>query len=111
TDAPSGATAAMLGSGVTQNMQTGYGEADFDIDTSATIRNNVNVTAVSGDAEVSNNTRAGNTTTGDAYAAANVSNITGSHFGFSGWFGLLFINVFGDWRGSFGTDTMYGGMA
>src|SRR5690606_2730582 len=76
--------------------------------TKATIQNNVNVGAFSGDAEVSHNTSAGHASSGDANANVNVANIVNSNFSFGGWFGLLFINIFGDWLGSFGSNTPYG---
>lgn len=108
TDAP-GATAAAFGGNLTQNdtMSTG-GDTKIDADTNMSITNNVDVTAITGDAEVSYNTRGGNATSGNAKASANVSNIMGSNFGLSGWFGMLFINVLGNWFGSFGVDTPYG---
>lgn len=104
-DAPAGSTSAALGTGVTENT---HREAEYDIDTSSEIVNNVNVTAQSGDANVTGNTEAGNATTGDATASANVANIVNSNFSLSGWFGILFINVFGSWTGSFGIDTAAG---
>jgi hypothetical protein len=38
----------------------------------------------------------------------NLVNIVNSHFSLSGWLGILFINVFGTWNGSFGVDTAAG---
>ncbi len=105
-DAPAGATAAAFGGNLTQNSISG--DTEINSDTNMSITNNVNVAAVSGDAKVSYNTRAGNATSGDASASANVSNILGSNFSLSGWFGLLFINILGDWFGSFGVNTPYG---
>lgn len=105
-DAPSGTTAAMYGGDITQNSLGG--NAEYDVDTNATINNNVNVAAHSGDARVSMNTHGGDATSGDADAAANVSNVINSNFSLSGWFGLLFINILGDWFGSFGVDTLFG---
>lgn len=105
-DAPEGATAAMLSNGVekssyqpdlTVNSQSHYG-----------ITNTIAVNAQSGDAVVSNNTQGGNAVSGAAKAMANVANVTGSQFGASEWFGVLFINVFQNWFGSFGVDTLYG---
>jgi len=34
--------------------------------------------------------------------------VSGSQFGMTDWFGVLFINVFQSWHGSFGIDTAYG---
>lgn len=106
-DAPQGATAAMLGSGVeshtqyspdlTVNAQTGHG-----------ITNTIAVTAESGDAVVSSNTKGGNATSGNATAQANVANVSGSQFNLSGFMGILCINVFQNWFGDFGYDTEYG---
>ncbi len=109
TNAPAGATAAVIGGGLTENSVNTSGDTEINADTNAAIHNNINVGAYSGDAEVSNNTMAGNATSGDASASVNVANITNSTFSLGGWFGLLFINIFGDWHGSFGTDTAYGG--
>ena len=106
-DAPAGATAAALGTDVSQdtsyapdltvNSQSNYG-----------ITNTIAVSATSGDATVANNTTAGNAVSGSAAALANIANISGSQMGLSGWFGVLFINVFQNWYGSFGVDTPYG---
>ena len=105
-DAPTGSTSAALGSGITENTQSL--DAGIDSDTDSQINNNVNVNAASGDATVASNTTAGNATTGDAKAAVNILNITNSSFNFADWFGVLFINVFGTWNGSFGVDTAAG---
>ncbi len=110
TDAPNGATSAMLGGGITTNEACGNCGQNMNIDASSEskISNNVNVTAVSGDANVTGNTNGGNASTGDASAQANIANITTSNFSLSGWFGILFINILNDWLGSFNTDTEYG---
>lgn len=75
------------------------------------ITNNINASAKSGDATLTNNTNAGNARTGNANVSANILNVIDSNLNFSDWFGVLFINVFGDWNGSFGIDTVAGGMA
>lgn len=105
-DAPNGATAAALGGGISQNNHT----VDVDVNNTnnASIKNDLNLSANTGNAGVTNNTTAGNATTGNAYAAANVANVNNSSLNLSNWFGLLFINVFGSWNGSFGVDTMAG---
>jgi hypothetical protein len=105
-DAPSGASAAALGTGVTTNDVAP--DLTIDVNNHSKIVNNLNLNSQSGDATVANNTTAGNATTGNATASANVANIAGSQLGLSGWFGVLFINVFGSWLGSFGVDTERG---
>lgn len=109
TDAPTGATSAILGGGITTNS-CNYCQSDSGIETDVNTKivNNINALAESGDAEVSHNTNGGDATTGDAKALANVSNITSSNVSMSGWFGILFINVLNNWLGSFGTNTAYG---
>jgi len=105
-DAPTGATAAAIGDGVTSNSVS----PSLTVNTTdnALLTNNINLTSQSGDATVTHNTNAGGATTGNATASANIANITGSQLGLSGWFGVLFINVFGSWLGSFGVDTAAG---
>jgi hypothetical protein len=105
-DAPAGTTAAALGTGVTANNVAP--DLTIDVDNNSKIVNNLNLNSQSGDATVANNTTAGNATTGDATASANVANIAGSQMGLSGWFGVLFINVFGKWFGSAGINTERG---
>lgn len=105
-DAPTGATAAALGGGVAENNVNAEAAVNTKID--ASINNDINLSAKTGDANVTNNTNAGAAKTGDAYAAANVANINNSSLNLSNWFGLLFINVFGSWNGSFGIDTAAG---
>lgn len=105
-DAPEGATAGMIGNGVTSNKY----EPDLTVNAQSAygITNNVAVNAKTGDALVSNNTTAGNAVSGSAKAMANIANVAGSQISTSGWFGVLFINVFQNWFGSFGVDTPYG---
>jgi hypothetical protein len=74
----------------------------------STITNNVRAGAVSGDATVSNNTTGGNATSGNAAVATNVANIVNSSLNLSKWFGVLVVNVFGDWIGSVNKDTAAG---
>lgn len=106
-DAHAGATAAMIGNGVTSNTNT---VPDLTVESQSRhgITNTIAVNAGSGDATVRHNTTAGNATTGDAHAFANVANVSNSSLSLTGWFGLLFINITGDWLGSFGLDTAYG---
>ena len=105
-DAPEGATAAMVGNGVSQNNYS----PDLTVNSQSQygITNTIAVNAETGDAVVSNNTNAGNAVSGSAKAMANIANVTGSQFSASDWFGVLFINVFDTWFGSFGVDTPYG---
>lgn len=102
-DAPTGATAAAIGSGVTKNDINP--SMVIDASNHSAITNNLTLTARSGDAAVTNNTTAGNARTGNATASANIANISNSQLGLTGWFGRLFINVFGTWCGSFGINT------
>jgi hypothetical protein len=98
----------MLGNGVTGN--TTGGSQDITANNNSQIMNNVNVTANSGNASVTGNTNAGNATSGNTTASANILNVNMSNFSLSNWFGILFINVFGRWDGSFGVDTASGNL-
>ncbi len=100
-DAPAGSTAAVIGSGVSQNDVSTI-TTPVVVNNDTRITNNIQLSSQSGDASVINNTSAGGATSGNATASANVLNMTQSYFGLSGWFGALFINVFGSWLGSFG---------
>lgn len=106
-DAPVGATAAAIGNGVTSNVGSG-GDQTIDANNKSTITNNIDLTSLSGNANVTGNTSAGNATSGNATASANIANISTSSFSISDWFGILFINVYGTWLGSFGVDTENG---
>lgn len=106
-DAPKGSTAAAVGGGVAANKTIDI-DADITTESNQTINNNVNLNANSGDATVARNTIGGDATSGDANTAANITNILGSSFEVDDWFGVLFINVFGEWIGSFGVDTEAG---
>ena len=101
-NAPVGTTAAALGSGITGNT---VNDAAINAATNDSITNNINLAAASGDATVDGNTTAGNATSGNANTAVNLLNLNNSQFDLSGWFGVLFINIFGNWYGSFGTYT------
>ena len=104
-DAP-GATAAMLGSGVISSTTTVASTANLA--NSSSITNTVTLAAKTGNALVSGNESGGNATSGSATASANIANISTSTFNLSGWFGVLYINVFGKWLGSFGINTSAG---
>ncbi|MEO6513285.1 MAG: hypothetical protein ABIO22_01305 [Candidatus Saccharimonadales bacterium] len=103
-----GATTAQLGSGITQNSFNANADVNMDNNTNQTINNAINVSAKTGNATVSENTNAGNATSGDARAAVNLLNVTNSNLSLANWFGILFINVFGTWNGSFGVNTSAG---
>lgn len=107
-NAPGGSTAAALGGGITDNSLPS-GAANLNYASNSSITNNVRLNSTSGNALVSNNTTAGNATSGNASASLNLLNISNSNLSLSSWFGILFINVFGSWRGSFGIDTAAGG--
>lgn len=110
-DAPVGTTAAAIGGGVADHTQLSAeanAALDIEIDTSNVINNNLNLNSASGDASVTNNTNAGDATTGDATASANIANLINTGFNLDDWFGVLFVNVFGDWFGSLGVDTIAG---
>lgn len=106
-DAPAGSTAAAIGGGVTQD-NTLNSDVSLSTTNANRINNDVNVDAHSGDASVRDNTTAGGARTGNASASANIANIANSSLSLSDWFGILFINVFGMWNGSFGIDTAAG---
>jgi hypothetical protein len=115
-NAPAGSTAAELGGGITSTGANSANTTNNSLTTDTTtnntnnfgINNNVNVSAASGDANVRNNTKAGDAASGDANTAVNILNMTGSNLSLSNWFGVLFINVFGNWSGSFGINTSAG---
>jgi len=106
-NAPVGATAATLGGGIT-TASAAMPQAIGQFDTSQTINNNIIATAGTGNATVTKNTNAGNAKTGNAKVAVNILNVANSALSLSDWFGIIFINVFGSWTGSFGIDTIAG---
>jgi hypothetical protein len=106
-DAPVGATAAAIGNGVTSDT-TVSPSLSIVSNNSNQITNNINLASNSGNATVAANTLAGNAVSGNATSSANIANISNTQFGLTGWFGVLFINVFGNWYGSFGINTAAG---
>lgn len=106
-NAPAGATAAALGGGITRNT-TINNNATINNTNNFGINNDIKVAATSGNAMVSDNTRGGNARSGNAGTAVNLLNVEGSTLDLSNWFGILFINVFGSWHGSFGINTSAG---
>ena len=111
-DAPAGTNSALLsdtGPGSSNTAtSTQSNNADINLASNNSITNNVSVNAASGDASVTGNTIGGDAETGDAHAGVNIGNIINSQFNLSDWFGVLFINVFGSWTGSFGVNTAAG---
>jgi hypothetical protein len=115
-NAPAGATAAELGSGIVNAGPSSNNTVNNDVNNNATlnntnnfgINNNITANATSGDASVTRNTHGGNATSGDASNAVNLLNVENSTLSLSNWFGILFINVFGTWHGSFGVNTSAG---
>jgi hypothetical protein len=82
--------------------------ADTNSTSVGTITNNVDVNAQSGDVSATKNTGVGNVSTGDAKASSNVANLFNSAINVKHWFGVLVINVLGDWVGSVNEDTAAG---
>jgi hypothetical protein len=108
-NAPSGSTAAELGGGITGNTtDAGTNSTTIDNKNNQTITNNITASAQSGDASVTHNTTAGSATSGNASVAVNLLNVENSNLSLTNWFGILFINVFGNWNGSFGVNTSAG---
>ena len=107
-NAPAGATAAELGGGITANNSNANNNTNITNNDNKRINNNITTRAKSGNANVSNNTTGGNATSGDAKGAVNLLNVEDSSLALSNWFGILFINVFGTWHGSFGINTSAG---
>ena len=105
-DAPAGSTAAAIGGGITTDNSNIPGSINSA--SQLGIENNVSVHAASGNAEVSGNTLGGNASSGNAQAAVSIANVSNSTVALSDWFGVLFINVFGNWLGSFGINTSAG---
>lgn len=111
-NAPAGATAAEFGGGITSSGPNSNNSTNTNVDnnvnvnnnTNEQITNNINANAQSGNATVSDNTSGGNAKSGDAANAINLANVENSSFNLSGWFGILFINVFGTWNGNFGVE-------
>lgn len=106
-DAPEGATAGLIGNGVQKSVQQ-VPDLTVNSESKHGITNTIAVNAETGDATVAMNTNAGNAVTGAAKAMANVANVSNNTMNLTGWFGVLFINVFQNWFGSFGVNTPYG---
>lgn len=108
-NAPSSSTIAGTGANSNNNIYNNQNtNIDANIDQNYSITNNIDINSRSGDATVSQNTNGGNATSGDASSSVNLLNMIDSNMKFTDWFGVLFINVFGTWDGSFGVDTPSG---
>jgi hypothetical protein len=110
--APTGATTAVYGDSTASDLTasaatnpTDNSGATLANATNEEIDNTINATATSGSAEVDYNGIGGNATSGSAEVSVNLLNILNSDVSLSGWFGVLFINVFGNWYGDFGVIT------
>ena len=108
-NAPTGSNSAALCDCRSDNIG-GAADSNITANTNSSISNNVNLKAASGNALVNHNTTAGSATSGNALASVNLLNISASSLSLSNWLGVLFINVFGSWNGSFGIDTLAGGL-
>jgi hypothetical protein len=100
-NAPTGATSAEFGGGITNDTPS-TGNNAVEADANLSITNNIDANAASGDALVSHNYNGGNATSGNADTAVNILNVEDSTLSLANWFGILFINVFGTWNGNFG---------
>ncbi len=103
-NAPSGTTAVAYGGNLSQNSQVNN-NVNLTNANNYSITNNINALAKSGSATVSDNTIGGNASSGNAYTAVNLGNLVNDNFSLSSWFGVLFINIFGNWTGSLSTLT------
>jgi hypothetical protein len=106
-----GGNAQVSGTGPGSNNEANVSNnavANINQNTTGSITNNVNVGAQSGNANANNNTKVGDVTTGNAQAGSSVANIFNSALNIKHWFGVLVINVFGDWVGDVGDNTPAG---
>lgn len=109
-NAPPGTTAAEFGGGITTTGPNSTNASNTTVNNNSTINNvnhdqinnSISTTARSGNAIVSDNNSGGNALSGNADNAINLANIENSSINLTGWFGILFINVFGSWHGNFG---------
>ena len=97
------------GSGSTNNGEVNnLATANIKQASAGTITNNIDVTAGSGNANVTDNTKVGDIATGSAKAASSVANLMNTALNVKHWFGVLIINVFGEWTGSVNENTSAG---
>lgn len=102
---------AILGTGTNSNntiASNSTTNADINVNKNYDIVNNLTLNATSGDATANGNTSVGDVSTGNATTSVNLLNMIDSYMNFTDWFGVLFINVFGSWNGSFGVNTAAG---
>jgi hypothetical protein len=105
--APTSSTTALVGGDAVTNSATA-GDTNIASTATTSITNTITAKAASGDAVVTDNGTASNATTGNATASANILNFSNDTISLGDWFGILFINVFGSWRGAFGQNTVAG---
>lgn len=106
-DAPAHSNSALIGSAMASSPLPA--SLAKDIQSSNKISSSIDAEAISGDVTVKGNTLSGHATSGDARTVVNLANMSYSAFSTTRWFGILFVNVFGDWQGSFGINTSAGG--
>ena len=102
--------------GITVYNAPAEGEAGADANyttnntNQATIQNNVSVFALTGDNKIEG-TASGNINTGNAYAAANITNLANLNILSQNW-ALLIFDIFGDWGGNiaFGRPDLWVGV-
>lgn len=104
-DSPAGTTSAILGnlepqSDTNQYSSSALSNNNTNVIDNEQINNTILANASSGNATVQNNDNAGSATSGNADVNVSLLNIINSNLSVSGWFGVLFINVFGTWNGS-----------
>lgn len=82
-------------------FQEGEGDASLDIenDNEATLTNNVDITASTGNNSASNNNGSGTIETGNATAIANVVNFVNTNIIGRNWL-FAMVNIFGNWQGN-----------
>jgi hypothetical protein len=118
---PGNITSALLGSADTTSTNTLTGpnssnvsavntsnSEKYTLNNDMAINNHVNLNASSGNATVDGNTVAGNAKSGDSSVLSSVANISNTALNLKRWFGILIINVFGDWTGALGKNTVAG---
>ena len=105
-NAPSGSNSAAFCGGDCQISSLVDNNVDINAQSNFAITNNLDLDALSGNALVSGNTKAGNAASGNASASVNIANILGSQLRSTDWLGILFINVNGIWNGSFGINSL-----
>jgi hypothetical protein len=72
----------------------------YHYNTNTVITNNISLLAKSGDTTISYNDDVGDVKTGNAINNAKIINIANVSLSLADWFGVLFINILGNWYGS-----------